>query len=72
MQNYIEEHDHKYRMEHDLLDVEGLSASLKFPTTKPGSMVYMDDRGLRFEGVFPTSDEIKALFGTWTGYKSSQ
>ena len=45
---------------------------LRFPQTKPGAMVYMDDRGFRFEGKFPSPDELKALFKTWTGYKSSQ
>lgn len=62
MQDYIENHDR----------IGGLIDLIKFPTSKPGCMVYMDDRGFRFEGKFPTPEEITALFKTWTGYKSSQ
>lgn len=37
---------------------------LKFPRTKPPAHVYIDDRGWRFEGVFPPLDAIEA-FEPW-------
>ena len=33
--------------------------------TKPPAMIYIDDRGFRFEGVFPNADEITALADPW-------
>ena len=58
MASFIEEndtHEHDYR----LVD------KLRFPETKPPAMVYIDDRGFRFEGVFPSADEIKSLATPW-------
>ncbi len=50
------------------LTEHGLDAAvlgrLKFPRTKPPAHVYLDDRGWRFEGVFPPLDEIDA-FEPW-------
>lgn len=38
---------------------------LKFPTEKPASIVYIDDRAIQFNGPpFPTMDEIKE-FKPW-------
>lgn len=39
-------------------------AKLRFPRTKPPAHVYLDDRGWRFEGTFPTLDAIDA-FEPW-------
>ena len=50
------------------LTQNGLAAEtlgkLKFPRTKPPAHVYLDDRGWRFEGVFPPLDAIEA-FEPW-------
>lgn len=43
-----------------------LRRKLWFPETKPPAMIYIDDRGFRFEGIFPTVEEIERLFYTWT------
>lgn len=37
---------------------------LKFPQTKPPAHVYLDDRGWRFDGIFPPLDAIDA-FEPW-------
>ena len=39
-------------------------AQLVFPKTKPPAHVYLDDRGWRFEGTFPSLDDIDA-FEPW-------
>jgi len=39
--------------------------NLEFPTEKPAAHIYLDDRGWKFEGVWPSLDEI-AAFKTWT------
>lgn len=31
------------------------------PTTKPGADIYIDDKGFRFEGVYPSMEEIYEL-----------
>lgn len=43
---------------------------LEFTAEKQAAILYIDDRGWRFEGTFPTLDEI-ANSKTWTGKKSS-
>jgi hypothetical protein len=52
----------------DWLREHGLServlGQLRFPRTKPPAHVYLDDRGWRFEGTFPTLDAIDA-FEPW-------
>ena len=35
----------------------GLDA-VHFPRDKPAATVYIDDRGLRFEGTFPNLDDL--------------
>ena len=44
---------------------EKLLTQLIFPFHKPAAKVYLDDRGLRFEGEFPSVDELKHSFRTW-------
>lgn len=39
--------------------------ALHFTHEKPHVDVYIDDRGFRFEGTFPTAGEISALRVTW-------
>jgi len=46
----------RWLTEHGLLS--GVLAKLSFPTEKPQAVVYLDDRGWRFDGVFPSLDEI--------------
>jgi hypothetical protein len=43
---------------------EALLRHIKFPERKPRALLYIDDRGFRFEGVFPTPEEILA-FRPW-------
>ena len=31
---------------------------ITFPVKKPAALIYLDDRAVRFEGAFPTGDEI--------------
>jgi hypothetical protein len=40
------------------LRVKQLLGKLRFPRMKPAALIYIDDRAWRFEGTFPTSDEI--------------
>lgn len=48
--------------DHGLAEV--VLSRLRFPRTKPPAHVYLDDRGWRFEGSFPTLDAIDA-FEPW-------
>jgi hypothetical protein len=45
------------------LDKYGLEGEAPFDVVaeKPPALIYIDDRGYRFSGVFPTSDEIHRL-----------
>jgi len=43
---------------------------LEFTAEKQAAIMYIDDRGWRFEGTFPTLDEIKNS-RSWTGKVSS-
>jgi hypothetical protein len=45
----------KHGLEHWFIDQMSISA------IKRSALVYIDDRGLRFEGKFPSFDEIRAL-----------
>lgn len=38
---------------------------LKFPKSKPAAMVYLDDRGLRFNGVFPSTSSLRQYYKVW-------
>ena len=42
-----------------------LVRALRFCYEKPHVMVYLDDRGMRFEGTFPTVEEIVAASIPW-------
>lgn len=50
------------------LSRHGLAADvvvrLEFPTEKPQAIVYLDDRGWRFDGTFPSLDDL-AAFRPW-------
>lgn len=39
----------------------GFTGSVEVTDHKPPALVYLDDRGLRFSGTFPTADEIHQL-----------
>lgn len=42
--------------------------ALEFPTEKPQAIVYIDDRGWRFDGTWPSLDEL-AAFQPWNRRK---
>lgn len=42
--------------------------ALEFPTEKPQAIVYLDDRGWRFDGTWPSLDEL-AAFQPWNRRK---
>lgn len=58
MQAWIERYDDSPR-------TDRLVDRLLFPTTKPAAKVYIDDRGYRFTGEFPSVDAIVGLFSPW-------
>lgn len=58
MKVWIEKYDDSPR-------TERLVDRLVFPTTKPAAKVYIDDRGYRFTGQFPSVDEMIGLFRPW-------
>ncbi len=43
---------------------DGVLSELRFPAKKPAALIYLDDRGWRFDGVFPTPEDIDT-FRPW-------
>ncbi len=41
--------------------IRRLLRRIKFPTEKPPAMVTIDDRGFRFEGVFPSPESLREM-----------
>ena len=48
-----------------LFDKGALVDRLIFPTVKPASQIYIDDRGFRFQGDWPDPDTLRRLFQPW-------
>lgn len=46
--------------EPDVVDIL-YNRGVYFPTHKPPALIYIDDRGFRFSGFFPSPDEIRSL-----------
>jgi hypothetical protein len=44
--------------------VPGIVAELRFPTEKPPAMITLDDRGILFEGTWPSVEKLKS-FQPW-------
>ena len=66
MREWLDKHDREYRYQNRVQDsVPHLNDVIFMPDHKPGAKVYIDDRGFRFEGVYPTPDELRALFTPW-------
>ena len=61
MHSWIDHHDAATRRPED----EPLVDQLLFPFHKPAAKVYLDDRGLRFTGKFPSVDELMRSFRVW-------
>lgn len=61
MYSWIDHHDAAIRRP----DQEPLVDSLLFPYHKPAAKVYLDDRGVRFNGKFPSADELIRSFRVW-------
>lgn len=49
----------RWLLEHGL--EPSYAARIRFEHGKPQAIVYLDDRGLRFEGVFPSVEQLLAL-----------
>lgn len=61
MCSWIDHHDAATRHP----DTSPLVDSLLFPSYKPAAKVYLDDRAIRFEGQFPSVDELIRAFRVW-------
>ena len=61
MRSWIEANDEATRQPHH----PPLVDQLLFPFHKPAAKVYLDDRGIRFEGTFPTAEELIHKFQVW-------
>ena len=61
MRSWIDHHDAATRRPED----EPLVDQLLFPHYKPAARVYIDDRAIRFEGKFPSLDELIYAFRVW-------
>lgn len=61
----------RVQLSKELTDKEVLQVmtNLTFNYEKVKAIIYIDDRGYRFEGRFPTVDEIKELKSTWNKKK---
>ena len=46
-------------------DQGALVERVVFPTVKPASQIYIDDRGFRFQGDWPDPDTLRRLFTPW-------
>ena len=64
MKEYIDRYDIIYRKEKQPSQLP-LLETLIFPLNKPAASVYIDDRGFRFCGKFPTVYELMVLSITW-------
>ena len=70
MRNFINIHDTEYLKRNGCPGPEAWSEKclinrLLFPTSKPAAVLYIDDRGLRFEGVFPDIQTLKESLVPW-------
>ena len=61
MHSWIDTHDAAIRRP----DQEPLVDQLLFPHYKPAAKVYLDDRAIRFEGKFPSIDDLIYSFRVW-------
>ena len=66
MREWLGKHDREYRYKNRIKhSMPHLNDMIFMPDHKPAAKVYIDDRGFRFEGVFPTPDELRALYTPW-------
>ena len=73
MREWLGKHDREYRYQNRVRhSVPHLNDVIFMPDHKPGAKVYIDDRGCRFEGVFPTPDELRALYTPWNKKQETQ
>ena len=70
MREWLGKHDREYRYQNRIPhNVPHLNDVIFMPDHKPAAKVYIDDRGFRFEGVFPTPDELRGLYTPWNKKK---
>ena len=51
MRNWLDKHDKSYRVQHGISKhTPRLITQVRMPTDKPPAMVYIDDRGVAFDG----------------------
>lgn len=65
MRDYVHQMLHKH-YEGDDRAIRIMLDAIQFPVTKPPALVYIDDRGFRFEGVWPSMKELHELTTPWT------
>lgn len=66
MREWLGKHDLEYRDQNKIpITVRTLNDQIIMPDHKPAAKIYIDDRGLRFEGTFPTPDELRTLYTPW-------
>lgn len=69
MSDYMRKHVAIYLQSLSSEEIEAIDQPLidviGFPSSKPSAIVYIDDRGFRFEGIFPTVEEIMRLSVPW-------
>ena len=77
MKQWFEKHDKEYQGTAWIAETEdadlyvkpkfqgSLMDNLQFPYHKPAAQVYLDDRGFRFNGTFPSTAELKKAYKVW-------
>ena len=65
MRRWLREHDTRPDETPANQESYPLDYRVQFPKSKPSAKIYIDDRGFRFEGVFPDAETIRRLFTTW-------
>ena len=66
MQHWLHSKDLEFREKVDMArGMPYLLEQIQFPMCKPAAKIYIDDRGYRFEGQYPTPSELRQLFTTW-------
>jgi hypothetical protein len=63
MKRWLRQHATNH-FDFDPVQVNRFMAALRFPTEKPPSVLYIDDRGFCFRGTFPSIEDVNS-FRPW-------